>query len=126
MARFETYRLHIARRDAFLIIPTYDMLIFAVLFVLAIHFRKQPELHRRLLDAAFARFSPALFTTGLVYPCLDGVILLGVLRDLLVNRRVHRVYLAAVPILLVTQVFVVHTWQTGSQWWLRIAHSLIG
>ena len=133
MARFDTYRLRQPGVDAFLIVPFYDMVAFGVLISLAVYWRKKPELHRRLifiatcclLDAAFGRID-YLFNHGLFFYCLDGVILLGVLRDLLVNRRIHKVYLTALPVLLVAQVFVIHTWMSGSPWWLRIAHAILG
>ena len=133
MSRFDKYRLHEPGVDAFLIVPIYDMLAFGAFFALAILWRKKPELHRRLifiatcclLDAAFGRVD-YIYTHGLFYYCLDGVILLGVLRDLVVSHRVHKVYLIALPALLVTQIFVVHTWQSSSAWWLRTAHAILG
>ena len=66
------------------------------------------------------------FNNGLFFPCLDGVILLGVLRDLYVNRRIHKVYLTALPLLIVAQTFVIYTWRSGSAWWLHIAHAILG
>lgn len=133
MGRFDTYTLHEPGGDAFLIVPFYDMLAFALFFGLAVWWRKKPELHRRLifiatcglLDAAFGRID-YIFNHALFFYCLDGVILLGVARDLFVNRRIHKVYLTALPLLLVVQIFVNHTWQAGSGWWLRIAHAILG
>jgi hypothetical protein len=133
MARFDTYRLHQPGADAFLIVPFYDMVAFGTFFALAVLWRKKPEFHRRLifiatcglLDAAFGRID-YLFNNGLFYYCLDGVILLGVLRDLFVNRRIHKVYLIALPVLAVTQAFVTYTWMHSSPWWLRIAHAILG
>lgn len=133
MTRFDTYRLHQPGGDAFMIVPFYDMLAFGTFFALAVSWRKTSELHRRLifiatcclLDAAFGRID-YIFIHGLFYPCLDGVILLGVLRDLVVNRRIHKVYLAALPPLMVVQAIVTYTWMHSSPWWLRIAHAIIG
>ena len=51
---------------------------------------------------------------GLFFVCLDGVIALGILRDLLVDRRLHKVYLAAMLPLIVAQHVVAHTWQSGA------------
>ena len=95
--------------------------------------RRKPELHRRLLfiatcgllDAAFGRFD-YLYLHGLFFPCLDGVILLGVLRDVLVNRRVHRVYINALPGLFTVQAVVTYTWMSSSTWWVKLAHSILG
>jgi small basic protein len=132
MGRFDTLRLHEPGADAFLIVPFYDMVAFGVLFGLALWWRKKPELHRRLifiatcglLDAAFGRID-YIFDHNLFFVCLDGVILLGVLRDFLVNRQVHRVYLAALPLLAVAQLFVNYTWRAGFPWWLAIAHTIL-
>jgi hypothetical protein len=133
MGRFDTYQEHQSGADAFLIIPFYDMVAFAAFFALAVLWRKKSELHRRLLfiatcgllDAAFGRFD-YIFNHGLFFWCLDGVILLGVLRDLYVNRRIHKVYLYALPPLIVVQAFVTHTWMSTSAWWVRIGHAILG
>lgn len=133
MGRFDTYTLHKTGRDAFLIDPLVDMARFATFFALAVWWRRKPESHRRLifiatcvlLDAAFGRID-FLFGNNLFFPCLDVVIVLGVLRDLLVNRRIHKIYLAALPMLVVAQAFVVYTWWSGAGWRLRIAHAMLG
>lgn len=133
MGRFDTYVKHEPGSDAFLIVPFYDMLAFATFFGLAIWWRKRPELHRRfifiatcgLLSAAFGRFQ-YLSDHNLFYAGVDAVILLGVVRDLMVNGRVHRIYLVALPVLIVCQVFVVHTYASASAWWVRIADQVLG
>ncbi len=133
MGRFDTVVEHRPGSDAFLIVPWYDMAAFVAFFSLAILWRKKSELHRRfifiatcgLLAAAFGRFQ-YLSDHNLFYAGVDAVILLGVVRDLLVNRRVHRVYLIALPALIVCQAFVVYTFTNGSAWWLRIADRVLG
>jgi hypothetical protein len=133
MGRFDIYRLHEKDVDSFLIEPFYDMAAFAVLLALALWWRKKSELHRRLvfigtcvlLDAAFGRID-YIFDHDLYFWCIDGVILLGVVRDLLVSRRIHRVYLTALPLLVVTQMWIVHTWRSAAGWWLRIADRILG
>jgi FtsH-binding integral membrane protein len=133
MGRFDIYRLHQKGADAFLIVPFYDMLAFAVCLALAIYWRRKPELHRRLmfiatcglLDAAFGRVDYVL-SNSLYFACADAVILLGVGRDLIVNRRVHKAYLIALPALMVCQGFVVYTLRSGSHWWIRIADAILG
>ncbi|MGC2403698.1 MAG: hypothetical protein WA510_28155 [Acidobacteriaceae bacterium] len=132
MARFREYRLHQTGVDAFLIIPFYDISAFAVCLALAVYWRKKPELHRRmmfiancaLLSAAFGRFD-FLFYNGLMYVAVDAVILLGVVRDLLLGRSVHKVYRVAFPLLIVAQGFATYTWMKGSSWWLGIAHAIL-
>jgi hypothetical protein len=133
MARFDTVRLHQTGADAFLSIPFYDMIAFGVLIALAIVWRTKPELHRRLIfiatcglmDAAFGRFD-YLFDHNLYFACLDLLILLGVGRDLLVDRRVHKVYLYALPLLIVGQSLAVYMWRSNPSWWRGITRVIMG
>jgi hypothetical protein len=132
MGRFDAARLH-QSDAAFLSIPFYDMIAFGVLLTLAISWRRQPELHRRLLflatccllGAPFGR-SDFIFYHYLFYPCLDGVMLLGVVRDLAINRRVHAVYRYAMPLLIVGQAIAVYLWQRSPDWWLTTTHAILG
>ena len=133
MGRFDIHTLHETGIDSFLIVPWYDMVAFATLFGLAVLWRKKTEYHRRLifiatcclLDAAFGR-QDYIFNHNLYFWCLDGVILLGVVRDLVVNRSIHKVYLGTLPVLVVCQMFVVHTYASASAWWMRIADGVLG
>jgi hypothetical protein len=135
MGRFDMSVLHQpqAGTEAFLIVPFSDMLVFGTSIALAVLWRRRLELHRPLmffatcvlLDAAFGRFE-YLFNTGLFYACLDAVIFLGVVRDLLVKRRVNEVYRFGLPVLIVIQLFVNYTWHAGPSWWIRIAHRILG
>jgi hypothetical protein len=133
MGRFDTYQLHLPDAEPFFIIPVFDMVAFGTLLGLAVAWRKTPERHRRLLfvatcvllDAAFARFD-FLFEHKLFLFCPDLVIGLGVVRDLLVNRRIHRVYLIALPVLIVLQGLTTFIWRSEAAWWVRIAHAVMG
>jgi len=49
--------------------------------------------------------------------------LLGVARDLIVTRSVHRVYLVALPVFIAGQTFVALSYTTG--WWYRIAKGIL-
>jgi len=132
MGRFDTYQLHQPGAEPFFIIPVFDMAAFGTLLALAIACRKKPELHRRLLfiatcallDAAFARFD-FMFDHSLFLFCPDLVIGLGVVRDFLVNRRIHRVYLITLPVLIAGQGLVVLIWRSEAAWWVRIAHAIM-
>jgi hypothetical protein len=116
---------------AFLIIQLMDLTSFAVPFALAIYWRRRPEYHRRLMliascgltDAAFGRFPqlPLAFSPGGV----DALILLGILRDLIVDRRIHKVYLYAFPLLILFQIFCMQTYLHASPWWVCIATALL-
>ncbi len=133
MDRFDTVQLHISDGHAFLSIPFYDMIAFGVLIALAIYWRTKPELHRRLIfiatcglmDAPVARFD-YIFDHNLFFPCLDLLIVLGVGRDLLVNRRVHKVYRYALPVLIVGQSLAVYMWRHNPFWWQAITHAIMG
>ena len=132
MGRFDAVVLH--RPDpAFLSVPFFDMIAFAALLSLAIAWRRKPELHRRLLflatcsltDAAFGRFD-FLFYNNLTFVCLDLLILLGLARDLLVNRRVHTVYRVALPILVVGQAFTLYLYRGAPAWWMHFTRAILG
>jgi hypothetical protein len=60
------------------------------------------------------------------YGGIDALILLGVLRDLAVSRRIHTVYLIAIPLLMAGQAAASHIFLHRSAFWIRIAHGLLG
>jgi hypothetical protein len=133
MTRFDMKTLHETGVDAFIAVPFYDMIAFGVLIALAVYWRKKPDLHRRLifiatcglLDAGFGRFD-YVFDHNLYYPCLDLVIVLGVARDLIVDGRVHKVYLYALPLLFVGQGLAVYAYTVNPPWWQGITHAILG
>lgn len=117
-----------------LIVPLFDMVAFSVAFSLAFQWRTRPEFHRRamliatcaLSAAAFGRFPNAVFADTWFYAGVDALVLLGVLRDLLVTRRVHPVYLCALPLLVLGQIAAMSPLVRNSPLWLGIAHALLG
>jgi FtsH-binding integral membrane protein len=133
MARFDTVVLQRSDAAPFLAIPFFDMITFGVCVALAINWRKRPDFHRRLLfiatcglmDAAVGRFA-FVFDHNLFYPCLDLLIVLGVARDLVVERRVHKVYLYALPALIVGQVIAVYAWRVNPPWWQSVTRVFMG
>ncbi len=132
MDRFDTVTLHQTGGDAFLSVPFYDMIAFGVLVGLAILWRKRPEFHRRLIfiatcglmDAPLGRFD-FLFNNNLFFPCIDLLILLGVARDLFVEKRVHKVYVYALPLLIVGQSLSVYMWRHNPAWWQGITRLIM-
>jgi hypothetical protein len=60
------------------------------------------------------------------YGGVDGLILLGALRDLAVSRRIHTVYLIAIPLLVAAQAAAAHVFLHRSAFWISIAHWLLG
>ncbi|HXR14640.1 MAG TPA: hypothetical protein VN777_00410 [Terriglobales bacterium] len=133
MDRFDTVHHLVTDGDAFLSIPFFDMIAFSALIAPAIYWRTKPELHRRLIfiatcglmDAAFGRFD-YLYNHNLLYVCLDLLIVLGVGRDMLVDRRVHKVYLYALPLLIVGQNLAIYMWRSNPSWWQGITHAIMG
>jgi hypothetical protein len=133
MGHFDLVREHLAGAPEFELVGFYDMVAFGTLLALGIWWRKKPVLHRPLifmatcvlLDAAFGRFD-YIFNHHLFFWCVDGVILLGVLRDLVVDERVNKVYVWGLPILAVAQWAVVRTVFGPAQWWARLSHSMMG
>ena len=131
MDRFHLQGPNDTDTPAFLIIQLMDLLSFAIPFALAIYWRRRPEYHRRLMliassgltDAAWARFPlvPLAYSPAGV----DLLVLLGIVRDLIVDRRVHKVYLYAFPLLIIVQIFCVQTYLHASPWWVRIGTALL-
>jgi hypothetical protein len=129
-------RVQEGRSDAaqFLIVPFFDMVAFTVAFGLAFYWRKKLELHRRLIliatcsltAAAFGRFPSTLMPHHWFYAGVDFLILLGVVRDLIVTKRVHAVYAYALPLLALGQTMTIHVFVTGWPVWIGLAHALLG
>jgi hypothetical protein len=132
MGRFDALVLK-APDPAFLSVTFWDMFAFGTLVALAILWRGRPEMHRRLLalascsllDAGFGRF-PYVFNHNLFYLCMDGVMLLGVARDLLVDRRVHKAYVYALPVLVLGQNLAIYLWRAQPGWWLAMCRETLG
>lgn len=133
MARFDVTVLQQKDVQSFLSIPWVDMVLFGSCIALAIYWRKKPEYHRRLvfiascelMDAAIGRFD-FMFYHALFFPALDLLIALGMARDWVVDGRVHKVYLYALPPIIVLQCFAVYTWKVNPAWWASITHAILG
>jgi hypothetical protein len=133
MTRFRIFHFHSTDAASFLIVPLCDMACFTVPFALAIYWRKKPEFHRRMMliascaltAAAFGRFPMPLIREAWFYAGVDILIVLGVLRDLIVTRRVHPVYRYALPAFIVGQIFAMHLFLTASTRWVAIANAIL-
>ena len=118
----------------FMVVPFFDMVSFTVAFALAFLNRKRPEFHRRLMliatcsltAAAFGRFPNALMPHHWFYAGVDALILVGLVRDLLVRKRVHPVYLFGLPILAAGQTVAIFMYVKSGQVWMRLAHAILG
>ena len=122
-----------ASGHASLSLPFNDMLTFSVAFGLAIRWRRRPEFHRRLMliatccltSAAFARFPESMVPDNAFYACVDMLLLLGVLRDLVVNRHVHAVYRYGLPCMIVSQGIAQYLLLAAPSVWLVATHRIM-
>ena len=113
----------------FLIIPLGDMVLFAGFLTAAVIYRRQPEIHKRLmllatnalLFAAAGRLGNFISIPAATALWLSPV-LLGIAYDKWAYQRVHRVYLLGLVILMIgfTRIFL-----TQSEAWLPIGRSII-
>jgi hypothetical protein len=132
MTRFDATVLHQKDVESFLSIPFWDMMVFGTCMALAVYWRKKPEYHRRLvfiatcelMDAAIGRFD-FWFNHNLFYAGLDLLIVAGMVRDLIVDGRVNKVYLYALPPLIVGQTLTVYLWRANPAWWQGITKAIL-
>jgi hypothetical protein len=133
MGRFDTVQLHQNDAELTLIIPFFDMAVFASSFGLAMYWRTKPEFHRRLIliaccaltAAAFGRFPARILPPILFYSGVDLLILLGVARDLIVSRSIHAVYRYALPAIIAGQIVVMYTVTHSPALWMKFAHAVL-
>jgi hypothetical protein len=126
MLRFEIVVFHQKRAASFLSILWGDMIIFGACMALAIYFRKRPEYHRRLIFLASCQLMQAVFVRfhyigfhDLFYPALDGLIVIGMLRDRVVDGRVHKIYLYVVPAMIALQAWATYLERVNPRWGKR-------
>ena len=118
---------------AFAIIPFNDMLAFAALFGTAVALRRSDrEAHRRLMlmatcaltAAGWGRFPTFLIPDGWFYAGVDLLVIIGMARDLVVMRRVHPVYLYALPAMIAGQIAAVTIMTTQPAWWMAVVKAI--
>ena len=116
---------------SFMLVPFNDIVCFTATFALAIYWRKKPEYHRRLFLIASCALTAAgwgrfpFIPEAVFYGGVDFLIFLGVVRDWIVNRRVHVVYKYALPAFIVAQTMVMYTVETKATYWLKIANAIL-
>jgi len=133
MTRFDVTVLHQNGVQSFIGIGYWDMALFGACVALAILWRKKPDYHRRLilvatcglLDAGIGRFD-FWFNHSIFYIGVDLFIVAGMLRDLVVDGRIHKVYLYALPVMIVGQSLVVYLWRANPAWWQAAPHAILG
>ena len=117
MRRFDLQYRDLAPTAPLLRTALLDLASFTIPFALAIYWRRHPEFHRRLIfvasagltAAAFVRFPAMFHPWPYYYVGVDVLVSIGVLRDLIVDRRIHPVYLFALPAMMVAQLIVMDT-----------------
>lgn len=132
MTRFDMSVLHQKGVDTFVGIPFADMIIFGTCIALAIYWRKKPEYHRRLIfiatcqlmDAAIGRFD-FWYNHSIFYLGLDLLIVAGMMRDWVVDGRVHKVYLYALPPIIVLENLAIYLWRVNPSWWQATTHAIL-
>ncbi len=133
MTRFDMAVLHENDVAQFMSIPFLDMIVFGTCVGLAIMWRKRPEYHRRLMfvatcelmDAAIGRFA-FWYSHSIFYFGLDLLIVAGMLRDLRVDGRIHKVYLYALPLMAIGQTVAVYLWRVNPPVWQSVMHAIVG
>ena len=108
------------------------MIVFGACVAMAIYLRKRPEYHRRLvfiatcqlMDAAIGRFD-FWFNHNLFYAGLDLLIVLGMARDWVVDGRVHKVYLYALPAMIALQSLATYLWRANPAWWQAVTRAIL-
>ena len=113
----------------FLLIPLFDMVVFAPLVGAAVWYRRRSETHKRLmllatvslLAAPVARIPTALAAAGplFYFGVVDLLILTGVLYDFVTRRKVHPVYVWGGLAILASQVIRIAL--SGTSAWLAVA-----
>jgi hypothetical protein len=77
------------------------------------------------MQAAFVRFHYIGYH-DLAYPAADAMIVGGMLRDLVVDGRVHTVYLYALPPMIALQSLATYMARVNPSWWQAGTHAILG
>jgi hypothetical protein len=123
-----------AQAQAFLTTPLFSMAMFAVLVGAAIRFRRDPQMHKRLmllatisiLDAAVARlpFEYLRASSWNYLPTTDVFLAAAILYDVVSRRTVHQAYIWGGLLLVIEQALRIPIGDTSA--WQGIARVLIG
>lgn len=116
-----------------LAIPINDMLTFGTAFGLALHWRRRPELHRRLMllatcaltVAAFARFPAWAVPERWWYAYVDALIVGAALRDLMRSGRVHPAFAWGLTAMVAGQASALYLAFAAPPWWAACTARLL-
>jgi hypothetical protein len=132
MERFNTVQLH-RPRGPMILLAFSNIVVFAVSFALVVYWRRNPEFHRRLMlvaacaltAAAFSRMPILLWVPTRIFAAIgvDLLILLGLARDFIVSRSIHRVYLYGFSLSSLARS--PSPTPTRLSYWVKIAHAIL-
>jgi hypothetical protein len=118
---------------AFMIVPLFDLLMFAILFGAAVYYRRRPATHKRLMLLTVVNFLPpaiaripvaSLQALGPLwffgFPAAAALLCLGL--DIWHNRRLNGMFVAGTALLIAS--YVVRLSILGTETWMRIARWL--
>ncbi len=103
-AKYGTTNPGLPPPTTFLVVPMFDMIVFATLFAAAYYNRRKPDTHKRLMLVATVSILPAaiariLFLFGVqnvlvpAFVLADVILLACVLYDVAISRRLHHAWL---------------------------------
>jgi hypothetical protein len=134
-AKYGTTNPGLPPPTVFLVVPIFDMVVFAILFASAFYYRRKPDMHKRLMLVATISILPAaiariLFLFGVqsvLVPAfvLADVLLLGcILYDSVISRRLHRAWLWGGLLVILSfplRLMIAPTaaWQSFAHWLIR-------
>lgn len=134
-AKYGTTNPGLPPPTVFLVVPIFDMIVFAILIAAALYYRRKPDMHKRLMLVATISILPAaiariLFLFGVqdvLIPAfvLADVLLVGcILYDSVVSRRLHRAWLWGGLLVILSfplRLMIAPTaaWQSFAQWLIR-------
>ena len=76
------------------------------------------------MDAAIGRFD-FWFNHSIFYVGLDLLIVLGMTRDWIVDGRINKVYLYALPAMIVLQNLAIYLWRGNPTWWQAVTRAIL-
>jgi len=118
----------------FLVVPLFDMLVFAILVGTSLSFRRRFDIHKRLmllasislLTAAVARIPFQFIATGgplVFFGLIDLFLLACITFDTIKHRRLHRAFLFGALLIIASQPL--RLMLAGTDAWVRFASWLI-
>jgi hypothetical protein len=119
----------------FLVVPIFDMVVFAILVGAALYYRRRLEMHKRLmllaslslLSAAFARIPLDFVLTGgplAFFGLTDLFVIVCVAADTIRNRRLHPAFVWGTLLIICSQPLRIML--SGTNLWNTFASWLVG